>query len=181
MSSPLVICVGLNKTGTSSIHLAMNRLGWKCWHGGSADRDDSEIECLLEGKQPDRWQFFSDSPVLWDNQLALAHAFPGARFIFTSRPRVDWVNSVIMHKMGARLGKGGLRESSWTDHPLDEADLLVKWECNQAEWQKTAAVVKGRSLIMPVGDALNLERLCAFLDQPVPEWEYPHETKGWWK
>lgn len=181
MSKPLVICVGLNKTGTSSLHLAMHRMGWKCWHGGMAERDDSEIECMLEGEQPRRWQFFSDSPVLWENALALAHAFPKAKFIFTQRTRPDWVSSVIMHKMGARLGKEGFRKSDWTEAYIDEAGLLGQWEANQKEWAKAAPVLRGRLLIMPVGDEENLERLCAFLGQPVPEWEYPHETKGWWR
>lgn len=94
-----VFCIGANKTGTTSLALALNdlnlrvadqsyqeRLLTQAFHAGQYDR-------LLNFA--DQWDAFQDQPFASDHHYVACDAlFPKAKFILTIRPAQDWFDSL---------------------------------------------------------------------------------------
>ena len=191
MKKPLVINIGLHKTGTTSLAETMIRLGCHIWHGGSRRNNTREIEGLLKGEQPE-WEIYTDSWFLRKNAFAIASQFPSVLFIATTRELDTWMTSVIMHKMGARMGLGTLRDSAWIREPIDEVNL-------QAIHRQNTLLIRDLGfshnvLELPLEEEDKLGMLCEFLGK-IPEHEgetlasraqrigvrYQRANLGWWR
>ncbi|MFH6984769.1 sulfotransferase [Marinoscillum sp. 108] len=95
-----IFCVGLNKTGTTSLKFALGELGFKVG-------DEEKAKGLLDSwamrdfrpivKYCKSAEAFQDSPFSFPyTYVALDQAFPGSKFILTERDDPDqWVSSLI--------------------------------------------------------------------------------------
>jgi Sulfotransferase domain len=99
---PRIFGIGLNKTGTTSFHDALEALGYRSLHwGGPPIR--LEIEASLEQGAPllsnldQALDAFSDIEVLATNFAMLDEQYPGSRFMLTVRPLEDWLDSRRRH------------------------------------------------------------------------------------
>lgn len=151
-----VFCIGFNKTGTSSMHRLFIEFGLSSWHGyyshlAVTDPIFSAFQCFSDGERHD----FG----------LLDRAFPGSRFILTTRPFLDWLTSRIRHVERRRsLGATGpMRQEYeadpraavkyWIQRRIDyharvrdyfaarESDLLVINACNPAAGPEVVSAV----------------------------------------
>ncbi|GMW08054.1 MAG: hypothetical protein QY320_10575 [Gammaproteobacteria bacterium] len=111
-----IFCIGFNKTGTSSMHRLFGELGLQAWHGfyshlPVSDPLFSRFRCFSDGDQHDF--------------AALDSAFPGSKFIVTTRPLEDWLISRIRHVEYRRsIGSTGpMRE----EYEADPERAVAQW------------------------------------------------------
>ena len=99
---PRVFCIGLNKTGTSSFHAAMEILGLASLHWGGPDVSGA-IKAALAERRPllssvdPTFDAFSDVGLLSTHFDLLDEQYPGSRFVLTVRPIDDWIDSRRRH------------------------------------------------------------------------------------
>ena len=186
-SRPRVFCIGLNKTGTSSFHAAMEILGLKSIHwGGPAVRRTVEAALaddrpLLSGLDP-AIEAFSDVEPVTKNFDVLDEQYPGSRFVLTVRRVDEWIDSRRRHveRNIARRRAGEYRGTF----------LVVEEERWRAEWRDHVARV--RMYFTDRADFLEIdltadvgwEPLCRLLDRPQPSVPFPWANRdsaatGW--
>src|SRR5579885_1769623 len=99
-----IFCIGANKTGTSSLTCAMNKLGFLNLPeivGYTTELRTPELrnninEVLEYIKKNDEFDFFEDIPFcFFDNYKLIEKEFPESKFILTIRDSEDWFCSVI--------------------------------------------------------------------------------------
>lgn len=174
-----IFCIGFQKTGTTSLGIALAQLGCRV-EGYHPFRDLARMNGLDMDTIWTRalelvpaYDAFKDTPwpALYDRLDAI---FPDAKFIHVMRDRESWIKSVVgdfgsnpneIHRMiyGSAFPLGN--EEAW----------LARYDQHNHDVQKH---FDGRpesfmSLDMSKGE-LNWNRLCGFLDQPVPDVSWPH-------
>lgn len=184
-----VIGAGLGRTGTMSLKLALERLGFgPCYH---------MIEVLHDqARRSPRWEAAADGkPVDWDEIFEgyrstvdwpgatfwreIVAAYPGAKVILTERDPEDWFRS-IQQTIFSRLMPHD-PEDPWArmttkvvrgmfDGVVDDHDhaIAVFERHNRAVRE---AIPVEQLLVYEV--AQGWEPLCAFLDVPVPDEPMP--------
>lgn len=104
-----VFCIGFNKTGTSSLHQLFLDLGLTSLHAYYSHfpvRDPifAQFQCFSDGDQHDF--------------AALDQAWPGSKFILTTRPFEDWLISRIRHVEQRRhIGASGPMREEYEANP----------------------------------------------------------------
>lgn len=114
-----IIGAGLPRSGTASLHAALEQLGYRTHHMQSVMASDelSQTWCkiVVDGHQPDWHAVFAnfdaalDNPSFsyWEQQLA---AFPDAKVVLSVRPPRAWANSFHRHQaVAVRVIEYGLR------------------------------------------------------------------------
>ncbi len=131
-----VFCIGLNKTGTTSLEQFMRENGFKCG-------DQAEGELLINAYTDKRWdeivsfcnsaEFFQDLPFSAPKTAeVLLKKFPDAKYILTIRESAEvWYKSITeFHKI--KFGKAG---NLPTKADLNRALYRYKgfaWDANRA-------------------------------------------------
>ncbi len=184
-----IIGAGLGRTGTMSLKLALEQLGFRgCYH---------MIEVLLE-PEPRMGQWLEaargrpDWPAIFSGYAAtvdypgcrfwreLADYYPDAKVILTERDPVKWFESTqatIFSQMSrARFGDAAFREffetlvfSQFGEHIHDRDYMVDAFERHNAEVKR--AIAPDRLLVLEV--AQGWEPLCEFLGVPVPDVPFP--------
>ena len=111
-----VFCIGFNKTGTSSLHRLFTELGLASFHGyySHIPLDDPVYGAHVCFSDGDRHDF-----------AALDAAFPGSRFILTTRRLDDWLASRIRHvEMRRGLDASGPMRA---EYEADPAGAVQAW------------------------------------------------------
>ena len=90
-----IFCIGFHKTGTTTLEVALQRLGYRVTGSfGTKDPDiASKVHELAYAKVPD-YDAFEDNPwpILYRD---LDARFPGSKFILTRRPSDAWIRSQV--------------------------------------------------------------------------------------
>lgn len=173
-----VFCVGFQKTGTTTMMEALRLLGYSVTGPNHArDKDIAEKYERVAAELSHRYDAFQDNPwPLVYRQMDTLH--PGSKFILTLRDEQKWYDSyrnhfehkestpmeVLLYGPEARffegdpeLYKGRMRRHNeevreyFRDRP---DDLLVIDITREPQW----------------------ERICAFLDLPIPDTPFPHSN-----
>jgi hypothetical protein len=178
---PRVFCIGLNKTGTSSFHAAMEILGLRSLHGGGTDWGGDKINSamqqaldegrpLLSGVDP-VFDAFSDVGMLVRRFDLLGEQYPGSRFVLTVRPVDEWIDSRRRH-----VERNIARRKTGTYHGTF---LVVDEDRWRREWHRhigrARAHFAGRSEYLEVDltAGVGWEPLCKLLDLPEPPVQFP--------
>jgi len=173
---PRVFGIGLNKTGTSSLHEAFRILGLESLHwGGPAIRQLIEAseaagDSLLS-RLDQRFDAFSDIQVLSTSFEHLDQQYPGSRFILTVRPVDEWVESRRRH---VEANQRRQAEGSYTG-----GFLTVDEPAWRAEWSDHVDAVRsyfsGRDDFLEVdfGADARWGPLCQLLGVPQPSAPFP--------
>jgi GT2 family glycosyltransferase/glycosyltransferase involved in cell wall biosynthesis len=177
---PRIFGIGLNKTGTTSLHEALSMLGRESLHwGGPAIRRLVEVSIEM-GEPPlsrldPRFDAFSDIRALSVNFALLDVQYPGSRFILTVRPIDEWLESRRRHvEWNVRRRAAGEYEGGF---------LTVEEEAWRAEWKQHVDGV--RSYFAGRTDFLEIdltarplwEPLCELLDIRVPRGPFPWNNR----
>ena len=180
-----VFGIGMHKTGTTSLHHALEILGCQSTHWPNPKWPKAVFNDMTE---------FGCSPLLDSTYAAcdlpipmfykeLDEAYPGAKFILTIRPDGDWLRSVERHFQHEYNPYRHYWDTNGTTHRLhsalfgrktfDRAVFAERYRRHNIEVMQYFAQRTEDFLILPTGHA-RWESLCAFLGQPVPNESYPH-------
>jgi len=161
-----IIGVGWNKTGTASLTVALNRLGYRCKHNPRQRR----IQRILRG---DCMGFDAccDYPV-WERWRELYTVYPDAKFILTVRDLESWIRSRRAHVW--RNSRNGRRRWVAINEAADRAEYTV----HNAEVCEFFAG-SPNFLELRICDGQGWPELCRFLDKPIPTEPFPHRNKTW--
>ena len=189
VTAPLVFCVGLNRTGTTTFgdacqSLGFTRLGWvkteenffshtllRAWRKG----DMAHLEKVASG-----YQVLEDLP--WPLVYReMAEAFPDAKFVLTRRASVDqWLESQARH---TSRGKGyGMHRKIYgalrvTDDPEAYRAFYERHLCEVRQY--FAGTDRLTEVCWEDGDGW--PELCEVLGVPIPEEPFPHSNPAGWK
>jgi len=188
-----VIGVGLGRTGTNSLKLALNRLGLgPCHHMDEVIRKMPEQVPLwsaaVDGR-PNWSAIYSDykSAVDWPTAgffRELAEAFPAARFVLTHRDPERWADS-FRKTIYRRLAERHERPPEVRDC-LEMANAVIEKTGIPVELDRRrlieAFVAHSEAVraVIPADQLLEFEvregwaPLCDFLNLPAPDDAFPH-------
>jgi hypothetical protein len=172
--------IGLNKTGTSSLHRALEVLGYRSFHFGGWETNDLILRAIDERKP--MLSFLDPEPdaisdvVLITYMFYLADAqYPGAKFILTVREIDEWLDSRRRHvERNQRMKESGEYEGWFLDVDLDLWAL---------QYRRHEAVVRSYfadrpdDLLVFRSEDSGWEPLCEFLARPVPTEPFPWENR----
>jgi hypothetical protein len=172
-----IICIGMHKTGTTTLGLALIELGYNVL---GARTDVAEL--LLNEHTNKVLKITEPFDALQDVPWALLYKeldkkYPGSKFILTTRDEKKWLHSVLNHFRdtyiplhewiyGVRTAKG------------NEDVYLSRYKQHYTEVYQYFKNREDDLLILSLTDGDGWEKLCNFLDLPVPKKKFPHSNKG---
>ncbi len=186
-----VFCIGMHKTATTSLHHALEILGFDSWHWSSAHAAKAiwrEMNNAGTSPTVDRYDALGDLPIPMLYQQ-LDRAYPGSKFILTLRDEASWLDAVERH-FDPRFNRFRV---GWSKDPFtnrvhqvlygrQDFDAAVFLERYQRHNREVLAYFEGRPddlLVMKIHDnSTGWEPLCAFLDKPRPKMGYPRSYVG---
>lgn len=165
-----VFIIGLPRTATTSVCLAMLSLGFKTAHNAYTQHAFSEAQVI------------ADTPVFCDYQILDKH-FPNSKFIYLTREAQTWLPSIkqLLQRMIVNLQRsdGGFNPhlkrcynevfSPLTTDNIAQDDFLLN--CYQHHQQGIKGYFAGREsdlLTIDVSDPLSYQQLLSFLEM-TPE------------
>lgn len=172
-----VFCIGFHKTGTTSLGVALESLGYKVC-GVSHEllpslrnNDMSEVISLVNS-----YDAFKDNPwpVLFKELDAL---FPGSKFILTSREENKWINSAVNHFQ--RTSSDMRLYIYGKAYPVGNEEIfLARYRKHNADVIEYFKNRPDDLLILNLGHENPWVALCKFLNKPIPDRPFPVINKG---
>jgi hypothetical protein len=177
---PRVFGIGLNKTGTSSLHRALELLGLRSLHwGGPPVRQAVEAahaagEPLLSRLDP-AYDAFSDVLPIARHFDVLDRQYPGSRFVLTVRDVDRWVDSRRRHVEHNRV-RAAAGEYTGTFLEVDEPGWRAEWHDHLG---RVRAYFEGRTDFVEVDIAAGAgwAPFCRLLDVEEPDVPFPWENR----
>jgi len=173
---PKVFCIGYHKTGTTSLYAALTTLGYRvCGTVGddwSADRlaKEGEAHCIAVMENFDAAE---DMP--WPHfYRALDEAFPAAKFILTVREPESWFRSLDNHFGHQETALNAFAYGR--DHAKahgDKEHWIATYEKHNTDVRDYFSARPGDFLEMDLGAGDGWEKLCPFLEAPIPAAAFP--------
>lgn len=180
MTRAKVFGIGLNKTGTISLHHALETLGYRSLHWGGPDVRFA-VEANAAAGRPlltglDDHDAYSDIFALSERFDVLDAQYPGSRFVLTTRPVDDWVESRRKHVLRNRE-RAAAGEYTGTFLEIEPDAWRAEFAAHHA---RVAAYFAGRHdlLTFRITEGDGYERLCAFLGEAIPAEPFPHRHRG---
>lgn len=161
-----IFIIGLPRTATTSVCLAMLGLGFKTAHNAYTQHAFSEAQVL------------ADTPIFCDYQKLDEH-FPNSKFIYLTRNSTDWLPSIkqLLQRMIVNLQRtdGGFnphlkRCYNEVFHPLTDVNIAQNdflLQCYQRHQTGILSYFQERNgdlLTIDVSDQSSYHQLLAFLD-----------------
>lgn len=190
-----VIGAGFGRTGTNSLKLALEQLGFGPCHHMFEVRDNPDQlpywQAIARGEAPDWDAIFADynSSVDWPSARfwrELAVHFADAKVLLSVRTPESWIKSVHStiwpslrdrekQEPGTRRDRQNMSYElivrQTFDERLDDVEhAMAVYRAHNEEVQRE--IPAERLLVYTVGDGW--EPLCRFLDVDVPDTPYPH-------
>ena len=181
-----IFCIGLNKTGTRSLHEALQILGLSSVHWGGPDLSTAvqraaeiraAVERALQEGRPlladlEAADAYSDIHALTINFDVLDRQYPGSKFILTVRDLADWLASRERHVM-ANLTYRERGEYAGSFLSADVDGWAEEMVAHDARVRSHFAGRPDDLLVMDISAGDGWERLCPFLGVPVPAVPFP--------
>jgi len=177
--NPKVFCIGFHKTGTTSLELALKKLGYRVKGSlGTKDPDIAEKVHAMAYATAEEYDAFQDNPwpILYRE---LDERYPGSKFVMTRRPSESWIRSQV-------------KDFALTETPMrrwiygedagcpegNEETYVARYERHNREVLEYFAERPDDLLVfdLPKGDGW--EKLCLFLGHDVPDEPFPHANKA---
>lgn len=178
--------IGMHKTATTSLHHALEILGFDSWHWSSAHAAKAiwrEMNNIGTSPTVDKYDALSDLPIpMLYRQLD--RAYPGSKFILTVRDEHSWLDAVSRH-FDPRYNRF---RDGWSKDPFtnrvhqvlygrqefDAAIFLDRYRRHTRGVLEYFADRRDDLLVMKIGDeSTGWDSLCGFLGEPKPMMGYP--------
>jgi hypothetical protein len=179
--------IGFYKTGTTTLFEALRILGYHTINGdkpGSypgADDGETLIRQIDAGnfRLPtfEMFDAFTDNPYfrIWREIYAL---YPDARYVLTVRDESAWIASCVTFYKDRRIRPMRVWQfGSHADPSRDEASRqawLAAYRAHNASIREFFASRPGQCLELDPTREPGWDRLCNFLDAPIPVQPWPH-------
>jgi hypothetical protein len=162
-NKPIVFCIGFSKTGTTSLHHALNLIGYKSLHWPRAHI--TPRTGWIEFFKKSQFDAFSDAPLYFSGFFKeLDKEFPGSKFIYTPRKAESFVNS----------WQNYFRNAPWSlDSEKEKQDLIQEYNDHEQDVFAYFTDKPSQLLVFDLIGGDDWKRLCAFLDKPIPETPFP--------
>lgn len=178
---PKVFCIGFQKTGTTSLYAALERLGYRT--AAVAGRDWTAERLAAEGARlciETARDFDAAQDMPWPIFFReLDAAYPGSKFILTVRDPEKWFASIEGH-FGANEGE--MQAFVYGRDAAAPAGNKARYlETLQAHESAVRAYFASRPhdlLVMDLEAGDGWQELCAFLGEPVPAEPFPTRNKA---
>ncbi|MFH1358879.1 MAG: sulfotransferase family protein [archaeon] len=169
-----VFGIGHNKTGTTSLSIALNQLGIKTLHDVEKIRKsikyekENNLKLLSTLKE---FQGFVDEPI---NRIykELDKAYPNSKFIFTTRKLSSWLKSRENHVLKNQQNpdyKGEFLK-------IDKINWINEWIKHNEQVKEYFKNRPNDLLIITICEGEGWEKLCPFLGLEIPNKPFPHEN-----
>ena len=185
ISTPKYFGIGLQRTGTTSLHQAALMLGVR-----SAPMS-TDLQHDLKSPIIDRYELFSDNPIPFYYQR-LDQLYSGSKFILTTRLVDDWLKSVewlLTHdtpNLAPELQKiaDEVHLQLYGRTTFDESTFRAFWHSYHVEVERHFADRPDDLLRLDFSAGDGWEKLCRFLGKPIPDRPFPHSNqrgkrRGW--
>ena len=180
--------IGLHKTGTTSLDAAFKALGLDSFHWGEGEAPLIWHEVLHgssgRSKILERWYAFSDLPfpLLYKR---LDAAYPGSKFILTSRDEGAWIKSVeglwdydrnpTRHIWDKYPFTNRIHAELYGQKEFDADMFLQRYRRHNAEVREHFKDRPHDLLVMDT-ETMNWRSLCEFLGVPIPAVPFPRKN-----
>jgi hypothetical protein len=144
-----ILNIGLPRTGTYSLNVALKNLGFSCIHYPNKIEEIKNYQAACEV----RFEY-----------IELEKNFPNSMYIYTYRDFDSWIRSCYNHKKNFQKGWNPFwLKANWDEIYFQKQDSLKFFENK-----------KDRFLFFNVFENDKWEKLCAFLNKRIPNIKYPH-------
>ena len=180
-----VFGIGLSRTGTTSLTEALRALGYKAVHCPLSIVAFNGNGLKLNTAIVEQFDAFTDSPVARVYR-ELDQAYPGSKFILTTRPLDNWMHS--MRRMRASFALLTLlpkvrqlaQDLGGTASFGDERALANGFLTHNRSVREYFGSRIGKDLlVLDVSAANAWGRLCGFLGHEAAPREFPHYNRGY--
>jgi len=176
-----VFCIGFHKTGTTSLEMALKKLGYRVT--GSFGTKDPAIASKVHDMayaMVDKFDAFEDNPwpILYRE---LDQRFPGSKFVLTRRPTENWIRSQVKDFATTQTPMRRWIYGEDAGCPSGNEELYTaRYERHNREVQEFFASRPDDLLIIDLPNDDGWSRLCPFLGHPTPNEPFPHANKASW-
>jgi hypothetical protein len=181
-----IVGLGMGKTGTTTLKIMLERLGYKV-HDGGIELVKPTVEKDLDTifKVVDEYDAFEDEP--W-NMLykEIDRQYPGSKFILTYRKTPEkWLKSLINHS--TNTGYRGKADCVYYHQMLygypyvvtHEKEFLDIYNSHIAEAKEYFKYRPEDFIEICFENGDGWDKLCKFVDKPIPQdTSIPHEKKA---
>jgi len=178
-ANPKVFCIGSHKTGTTSLELALKKLGYRVTGSfGTKDPDIASKVHEMAYARVAEYDAFEDNPwpVLYKE---LDDRFPGSRFVLTRRPAAAWIRSMVKDFATTETPMRRWIYGDDAGCPEGNEDIYIaRYERHNKEVLEYFEDRPNDLLVfdLPKGDGWN--KLCPFLGHDIPDEPFPHANKA---
>jgi Sulfotransferase domain len=191
--------IGLSRTGTTTLALALRRLGYDACHFPHDRNTRQQLLSYCENPaQPLQFSAADDYDAVLDTPAAmlyreLSDKYPDSRFILTVRNKQSWLRScetfwlrtVPWQYLGRSnyakycqrinvevYGRTDFDSATFSAAYDRHVDAVLDWFLDHGQ----------RLLVLDICSGEEWTRLCDFLGRPVPALKFPHiNQRGRWK
>ncbi|MBV1921598.1 MAG: hypothetical protein KUG73_13045 [Pseudomonadales bacterium] len=177
MMKSKVFCIGFHKTGTSSLAVALDSLGYRVTGpNGVRDPDIATNVLPLAYDLVEEYDAFQDNPwpIIYKE---LDIKYPNSKFILILRDTESWIKSQIRH-----FGTQETPMRKWiygAGCPIGNEEVYIKrFEDHNRDVQRYFANRPHDLLVMDLSSGDGWGKLCPFLGADIPKIEFPHANKA---
>lgn len=177
-----VFNIGFSKSGTTSLSKALNILNIPTLHYVTKENKIIESSVVSKNRNSKNnllypldqlYQGFSDFNGEHYYQI-LFYQYPNSKFIFTSRPYTQWIKS-LKKDSGIKYYAG--IEITDKSSIMQNSKKLFKYHSDKsAEIRRFFKNNSKQFLEMKICNGDGWEKLCKFLEVPVPDVPFPHKN-----
>lgn len=154
-----ILNIGLPRTGTYSLSVALAILGYKTKHYPSSLEEISSYDAACE---------------VTFSYEDLEKSYPNSLYIFTTRNLDEWIASCYRHS--TNKNRPGFRLMKW--NPFWKDPNL--WKNIYLEKKESIKKInKEKLLILDLNQNINWSKICNFLNKPIPDCSYPYLNKSY--
>ena len=173
--------IGLNKTGTRSLAVALRSLGFRTLHKGDVatselvDRAAAERKPLLT-HIGDQYDAYLDVDGIVCRFVDLDSQYPGSKFILTTADETAWLKSREDHVLAnQKRAERGEYDGAWLD--VDVHGWRAERENHHAAVLEHFAGRPGAFLVLDIRGGHGWAELAPFVGCEVPRKDFPWENR----
>lgn len=176
---PKVFCIGFHKTGTTSLEMALRKLGYRVSGSfGTKDPDIANKVHEMAYAMVDKYDAFEDNPwpILYRE---LDERFPGSKFVLTRRPTESWINSQVKDFATTETPMRRWIYGENAGCPAGNEEIYKqRYERHNREVLEYFADRPDDLLVIDLPNDDGWARLCPFLGHAIPDEPFPHANRA---